>query len=855
MRKFTLLITALTISAFGLQAQNGHDHAKCGSDHVLQESLKNPEYRQSYERFLQQARDYVNDPAVEVTRDAFGTRIIPVVFHILHKGGAGNISKEQCEDQIRILNEDYNRLNPDTSNTPQRFWGDIEQVEMLFNGDELSSYLGENAYVRFGNRKGKLYGIHFNNGTNASDSITNLVDLMLEVNINASDDTADIAMAFASAANGLNHINASYQNDNGAHKVLMVADSLGFAEDPQMFGLPLVGSTVLQNGALYPGRMKLDFRLAHKDPLGNCTEGIVRVFSSKSEQARNPTGFKAESYWTATKYLNVWVINSIAPLGSTGGTTLGYAQFPASGLLSTDGIAVRNDQIGSIGTAQGRLGRTSTHEVGHWLSLIHIWGDATCGNDEVADTPSALGPNFNVCGGLPVGTFLNTPLNLGDCDPDNPDGEMANNYMDYSDDQCQNMFTIGQVARMNFTLHGAGGEEFGIRSELVAPFNTEFTGTQDPYLEDPGCAPIADFYFDPGSFFATQQMICQDESVDFEDHSYNGHVDTWNWSFSGGSPSTSTSQDETVTYSSPGTFDVSLSVSGNNGSDDKTIENYVIVSSNTADYNSSNWGYVEAFWDSAQFADKYYVFNHDGTANKWAWTSAHDAGYETDEAVRMWNFENTDSQVDELVTPSFDLSNVPNARLKFRYSGAAVNSTPMDQLDIFVSDDCGESWSPRGSLDGFELANQGLSDLPYVPNAGSIWDVEELTLGNADDKPNVRIKFRWTSGGPSNNFYIDDITLSGGTIGVEEHEGDAKLSLAPNPAKDVTRVTLDVSSRSQISMQLVDIVGKTVRNLYNGELNAGSFNLDVDVSGLDSGVYLMKVNVNNQLITERVVVE
>lgn len=856
MRKFTFFIAALALSSFGLNAQNAHNHDKCGSDHVLQESLKNPEHKQSYERFLQAARDHVNNPEVEVTRDAYGTRIIPVVFHILHKGGNGNISKEQIDDQIRILNEDFQRMNPDTTNTPPRFWGKTEQVEMLFNGDDINSFNGEHSYVRFGNRYGTIFGAHFNDGAAASDSITNIVDQMLEININGSDDTAAIAMAFANAVDGLAGINATYLFD-GDHKVLMVGDSLGFAEDPQMFGLPLVGSTVLENGALFPGRMNLEFRLAHKDPLGNCTEGVVRVFTSKSEQARNPTGFKAESYWTATKYLNVWVINSIAPLGNTGGTTLGYAQFPASGLLSTDGIAVRNDQIGSIGTAGpvGAIGRTAVHEVGHWLSLIHVWGDATCGNDEVADTPSALGPNFGICGSLTVNQFLTTPLNLGDCDPDNPDGEMANNYMDYSNDNCVNMFTIGQVARMNFTLHGAGGEEFGVRSELIAPFNNEFTGTADPYAADPGCTPIADFYFEPSSFFATQQMICEGESVDFEDHSYNGHVDSWNWSFDGGSPGSSTSQDETVTYNSAGVYDVSLNISGDNGSDDKTIEDYVIVSSNTADYNGSSWGYVEAFWDSAQFANDYYIFNHDGEDAKWEWFNAPEAGFGTDEVVRMRNFGNFAAEVDELITPSFDLTGVADARLKFRYTGAAINSTPEDQLDIFVSDDCGESWSPRGSLDGFDLANNGLADLPYVPNAGSQWDVEELTLGNASDQPNVRFKFRWTSGGMSNNFYIDNITVSGGVIGVEEREGLASMKLAPNPATDVTRVTLDIASKSEVSMQLLDLVGKTVRDLYAGELAPGSFNMDVDVSGLESGVYLMKVNVNGQLITERVVVE
>ncbi|HEX9958679.1 MAG TPA: zinc metalloprotease [Fibrella sp.] len=129
--------------------------------------------------------------------------------------------------------------------------------------------------------------------------------------------------------------------------------------------------------------------------------------------------------------LNIWVCN-------IGGGILGYAQFPG-GSLATDGVVVGPNYFGSRAIASGYYsapydkGRTATHEVGHWLNLRHIWGDASCGNDQVADTPTQQTANY----GCPSGLHA-TCSNAGD---------MYMNYMDYTDDPCMYMFTPGQKAR------------------------------------------------------------------------------------------------------------------------------------------------------------------------------------------------------------------------------------------------------------------------------------------------------------------------------------------------------------------------------------------------------------------------
>jgi hypothetical protein len=143
--------------------------------------------------------------------------------------------------------------------------------------------------------------------------------------------------------------------------------------------------------------------------------------------------------------LNMWSCN-------LGGGILGYAQFPG-GSLATDGVVMDNNAFGRVGTVSGvyNLGRTATHEVGHWMNLRHIWGDATCGSDLVSDTPThntanygdPAYPHYSTCTGTPV--------------------EMTMNYMDYTDDRGMYMFSNGQKSRMAaIFVSGGARASFGI---------------------------------------------------------------------------------------------------------------------------------------------------------------------------------------------------------------------------------------------------------------------------------------------------------------------------------------------------------------------------------------------------------
>jgi hypothetical protein len=196
----------------------------------------------------------------------------------------------------------------------------------------------------------------------------------------------------------------------------------------------------------------IEFKLANVDPAGKPTNGITRTKTSKDfwkEEEFYDVNFTSTggiNNWDPNSYLNIWIANL-----DNASDVLGFASFPDE--LSTypeyDGLVIRHEAFGTIGTAgtngysYANLGRTATHEIGHWFNLYHIWGDDVCGNDMVADTEPAESSNSD------CPTFPHHPKNS--CGS-SENGEMFMNYMDYTSDDCMNMFTIGQIERMKAAL-------------------------------------------------------------------------------------------------------------------------------------------------------------------------------------------------------------------------------------------------------------------------------------------------------------------------------------------------------------------------------------------------------------------
>jgi len=188
---------------------------------------------------------------------------------------------------------------------------------------------------------------------------------------------------------------------------------------------------------------EIEFCLATVDPNGNATSGITRKSSSNTAWGTNDA-MKYSSQggvdaWPTTDYLNMWV----CPIG---GGILGYAQFPNTGSAATDGVVMGPQYFGTTGYVSAPFdgGRTTTHEVGHWLNLRHIWGDGNCNADDfVSDTPTSDAANYGCATG-------HTSCSSTD---------MVQNYMDYSNDACMNLYTQGQKDRMRALFASGGARE------------------------------------------------------------------------------------------------------------------------------------------------------------------------------------------------------------------------------------------------------------------------------------------------------------------------------------------------------------------------------------------------------------
>lgn len=187
---------------------------------------------------------------------------------------------------------------------------------------------------------------------------------------------------------------------------------------------------------------RIEFRLATIDPSGFATDGIIR---KNTAEAGFPADDKIKSSvsggddpWDRDQYLNIWV-------GNISGGVMGYSSSPGCA-PEKDGVVVRYTAFGTTPNvlAPFNKGRTTVHEIGHWFGLRHIWGDASCGDDKIEDTPPQQGPTR----GCPSGVIVTCASGAN--------GNMYMNFMDFTNDECTNMFTLGQAAKMRELFNGGG---------------------------------------------------------------------------------------------------------------------------------------------------------------------------------------------------------------------------------------------------------------------------------------------------------------------------------------------------------------------------------------------------------------
>lgn len=299
----------------------------------------------------------------------------------------------------------------------------------------------------------------------------------------------------------------------------------------------------------------IQFCLASQLPVGSSvvwstTPGITRTVSPQTVHTygvpASEVALKAIDYLPSNQYLNIWVVQTIQ---GGGGGVAGYATFPGTVPAALDGIVIRYTCFGSDNTPYGvswptllpsnNLGKIMSHEVGHWLDLLHTFhGGCTAPGDQVTDTPFEQTARTGCpTTGLTSCSLVNDPIE---------------NFMDYTNDVCRFAFTAGQTTRMQ---------------NAIAYFRSTLVSAQN--LIDVGCPSGLNALIQ-----ASRTQICAPDAVVFTTPAA-GTGYTYAWSFPGGTPSSATTQTATVNYPTAGVYPVTLTVTdGGSNSSTNTLKVY-----------------------------------------------------------------------------------------------------------------------------------------------------------------------------------------------------------------------------------------------------------------------------------------
>ncbi len=678
---------------------------------------------------------------------------------------------------------------------------------------------------------------------------------------------------------------------------------------------------------------QIEFCLATVDPNGSATSGITRKSSTRSEWGTNDA-MKYSSQggvdaWPASDYLNMWVCN-------IGGGILGYAQFPNTGSAATDGVVMSPQYFGTTGYVSAPFdgGRTTTHEVGHWLNLRHIWGDGNCNADDfVSDTPTSDAANY----GCSTGHVSCSST------------DMVQNYMDYSDDACMNLFTQGQTDRMR-ALFASGGARASLLSSNGCGSSNGGGGDPPPptgcndnevnininfdnYSEETswqitnasGAVVASGGNYGSGQSSISETACLGDGCFDFTiNDSYGDGIccsygsgsysvssggstlasggsftssETTNFCFNNNPPPAScgtptglgvtgvTDVDATLTWSavsgaasynvdilSGGTVvysttstSTSLGITGFAAGSTYQFAVQAVCSGATSSFsgnytfttNSSNGGGGTGGCDtvdSHDFESGWGIWN-DGGSDSYRINSGTYAGSGT-YSIRLR--DNTSSSV--MTTDNLDLSAYNEVTVDFHYYANSMENN--EDYWLQVSTNGGSSYQTISSWARGTDFDNGVKYTESVTMTGTF-------------SANTKIRFRCDASANADQVYIDDVVITGCATGrmagaqlskIEDainEEAPAEsarivndnsvMNVYPNPAQGQVRVDYQLSEVNEANLMVFDLSGKLILNqAIVAEENMQT--LDLDVSGLNAGVYYVNIVSSKERLTKKLMI-
>lgn len=634
-----------------------HTHAeKCG--HGILEAQLEKEIgffgsKPFFENWIDQKIEARRNSPQILAKTQEGPRLIPVVVHVIHSGqpeGSGvNIPVSQIEAQIRILNEDFRRLNADANQTPAEF-------------------------------------------------------------------------------------------------------------------LPVAADS------------NIEFVLAKQDPSGLPTNGIVRVLGPKTSYSPDDATLIGQtSQWNPEEYLNLWVVSLVQPY-------IGYASFPISDLPGlnfapssaiTDGVTIDFRFFGTGGSAvPSYFGRTSTHEVGHYFGLRHIWGDGGCGVDDfVADTPLQDSSN-NVCS--PTATKVSCGNN-----------NMIQNYMDYTPDACMNLFTKGQVERFDVVLANS--------PRRISLVNNR--ATQEPVLVDRDLAISR--VISPGDFACETTVSPSIEVKNGGKNTLtsgriqlirNGVVlEDKRFTFN-----LTTGQSAIVNFNNftllPSENQVEFRITQANDLSDQKPEN------NSQLVNPSIQATISLPYslDLSAFPSPWSITNPDDLLT-WTKTDLTISGQlQSLVYIRHYEYESPGQQ-DYFISPTIDLNANPNAQVVFEMAHSLYEQDGFqDELVVAISQDCGNTFdfvNATYQKIGQTLETSDATLDEFIPTTEEQFRTELVNLNKFASLGRIKIAFI-TKNGYGNNIYLKNIRI----LPQEDFKYELTLDelVSPNPIVDGTQTVESV---------------------------------------------------------------
>jgi hypothetical protein len=627
---------------------------------------------------------------------------------------------------------------------------------------------------------------------------------------------------------------------------------------------------------------EIEFCLASVDPNGNSTTGITRKSSNTTSWGTNDAMKFASNggvnAWPTGDYLNIWVCN-------IGGGILGYAQFPG-GSTSTDGVVVGPNYFGSTGylSAPFDLGRTTTHEVGHWLNLRHIWGDGGCNVDDfVSDTPTSDASN----GGCAVGH-----VSCGSVD-------MVQNYMDYSDDACMNLYTQGQKTRMRAVFDG-------FRSSLL---NSGGCGNAPTPTCNDGVQNGNETGIDCGGSCAPCSSGCSGTEVVIS-ITLDNYPEETSWTIKNSNGSTvatggtygNQADGSTVTINeclSDGCYDFTINdtygdgicCSYGNGSYSVTAGGSVVASGgNFTNSETTNFciggGPAPTCNDGVQNGDE------EGVDCGGSCTPCNTGGGCSTIQIDFENFESGWGIWNDGGSDCYRNNYAPYASsgsytIRIRDNSGNASSMTTDNLGLsgFEEVTIDFNYYPVGMENGEDFWLQGSLDGGNTWTTVATWARgTDFQNGNAYSESIIitggytnttKWRFRCDASVNNDRIYIDDVNISGcangsrsdeladghldGTLEVIAQESEElsisenSIQLYPNPTRDILNVSFDVLEDSAVALRVIDAYGKQIEQ-NNMQLARGKYQHIVDASAYNTGFYFVQIKTGDKIVTKKFIV-